>query len=312
METLFDDISIPVEKSFIDWIFFLRPVLHPPVWTIVLLGYARCQVKPESSWLIVYLLLISSAQASWAYIVNQIADIDSDRENNKLFFLPRGLISKRMAVLSAAFMAVAAVAGSFCLKTELGIIGIGGIILGYLYSGRPFYGKNHPIAGPILNGLGHGSLTFAHGFVGAGGLIADALFQSVPYVFAVIAVFLGTTLPDIRGDTVSGKKTPAVALGADITIILMTLSLMIALILSLLLWDIPLLIVCNICMPFYIYSIIKRDIKSGVIAARVSVLLLSMGASVLFPWYFALLLFLFVTSRIYYRRRFDLAYPDFS
>ena len=257
-------------------------------------------------------MLVSSGIAAWAYVINQIADVESDRRNNKLFFLPLGLISMKAAHIYAGLILGATVVGSFLISIQAGIISMAGIALGYLYSGRPFHGKNDPAASTLLNGIGHGSLIFVFGFVGAGGLIGDAILLSVPYLFAVIAVFMGTTLPDVEGDARSAKRTPAVVLGIKFTAVAMTLSLMVSLLLSLLVWDLPLLIACNLSLPFYLYAALKPKVKNAVFAARLSVLLLSLAACYAFFWYAFALLFLFVTARIYYRRRFRMIYPTLA
>jgi 4-hydroxybenzoate polyprenyltransferase len=299
-------------RNIFDWIFFLRPILHPPVWTIAILGYFRSPVKPESPYQLIWIMLASSGMAAWAYVINQIADVESDRRNNKLFFLPLGLISIKAAHIYAGLILAATVAGSFLVSTRAGIIGVAGVAFGYLYSGRPFRGEKDPVAGALLNGIGYGSLIFIFAFTGAGGLIGDAILLSVPYLFAVIAVFMGTTLPDVEGDARSGKRTPAVVLGIRFTTVVMTLSLIVSLFLSLMVRDLPLLLACNLSLPFYLYAALKPKVKNSVFAARFSVLLLSLAACYAFFWYALILLFLFVTARIYYRGRFGIVYPALS
>lgn len=257
-------------------------------------------------------MLACSGMAAWAYIVNQIADVESDRRNNKLFFLPLGLISMKAAHIYAGLILAATIAGSSLISTQAGIISMAGITLGYFYSGTPFHGENDSVAGTLLNGIGYGSLIFVFGFTGAGGLIGDAILLSVPYLFAVMAVFMGTTLPDIDGDARSGKRTPAVVLGIRFTTVVMTLSLIVSLFLSLMVWDLPLLLACNLSLPFYLYAALKPKVRNAVFAARFSVLLLSLAACYAFFWYAFVLLFLFVTARIYYRRRFGIIYPALS
>ncbi|MCK4255704.1 hypothetical protein KAX35_02355, partial [candidate division WOR-3 bacterium] len=75
----------------LDFIFLLRPILLIPVWIIFLLGYYRAggTMLGDSRYLmpgfIVFTLLMGAI-----YIINQIADIETDRINNKLFILPKG------------------------------------------------------------------------------------------------------------------------------------------------------------------------------------------------------------------------------
>ncbi|MEE9555523.1 MAG: UbiA family prenyltransferase [candidate division Zixibacteria bacterium] len=305
-------IIAPVGKNPLDWIFILRPVLHPPVWTILILGFYQSPVRPVDSFRIIWLILISSGLAGWAYIVNQISDIESDRRNNKLFFLPSGLISIRAASILAGSLTAISLSAAFFINISVGLVSSALIILGYLYSGKPFYGKNHPVWGTLLNGFGHGSLVFMLGFSGSGGYFGDAFPLSIPYLFAVIAVFIGTSLPDTRGDALSGKRTPGVVLGVRFSTAVMALSLMIGLLLSLIFQDIPMLIVCNLCMPFYLYAAIRPKVKNAVFAVRLSVLLLSLAACFIFPWYLLILAFLFVTARLYHKKRFGIDYPSLS
>jgi len=297
------------KANLVDWIYFLRPLLHPPVWTIVLLGFFRSPVKPESDTIIIWMLLISSGLAGWAYIINQIADVETDKQNKKLYFLPLEMISEKAAYISAILIGVATLSGAFYLDIKLGYINLFGLILGFLYSAKPFFGKNRPILGTLLNGVGHGSVVFIIGYVVSEGPLASSIINSLPYFFAVIAVFIGTTLPDIDGDKKTGKRTPAVALGISNAVIMMLAALMLCQIFSLVLWDMPLLIVSNLCMPFYIYAALKKSVKAAVLAARTSVLFLSLAACYFLWQYAILLILLFIASRIYYKRRFNISYP---
>ncbi len=300
----------PPDKNPLDWLFILRPALHPPVWTIVILGFSRSPVKVSEDYSLPWLLILSSCLAGWAYISNQIADIESDRRNNKIHFLPAGLISTRAAQVYAGVLALISLAGAFLFSLTIGLLSSVLIILACLYSGKPFFCKNHPAWGTILNGFGHGSLAFIMGFVGAGGQFGDSFLLSIPYLFAVIAVYIGTTLPDVRGDAFTGKRTPGVVFGARISTAVMALSLMISLLLSMIFWDIPLLAVCNVSMPFYLYAALKSDLKAAVFAVRLSVLLLSIAACFFAWWYALALAFLFVTARLYHKKRFGIEYPS--
>lgn len=306
------EIRLSSGRNPLDWIFVLRPVLHPPVWTILILGYCKSPLKPESILGLVWLLLLSSGAAGWAYMINQISDIETDRRNQKLFFLPLGLISSRAALIYAVFLCLASLTGAVLIGLRIAIVALALIVLGYLYSGKPFYGKNNAVLGTMLNALGHGTLTFILGYVGAGGFFGDAFLFSLPYFFAVIAVYIGTTLPDIEGDSLAAKKTPGVVLGTRFSLAVMMLSLITALLLSLILRDIPMLIVCNLSMPFFIYAALRPEVKNAVFAVRISVLFLSLAACVFFPWYALCLSFLFVTARLYYEKRFGIKYPSLT
>jgi 4-hydroxybenzoate polyprenyltransferase len=296
-------------RNILDYIFFLRPILHPPVWTILILGYFRSPVRRDSMIDLPWLLLLSSGAAGWAYIVNQIADIESDRTNRKLFFLPLSLITKKAAIRLAIIIGGATVIGGFLLNTIIGFLFAIGIVLGYFYSGWPFNGQNNPVAGTLLNGIAHGGLVFVAGYVGAGGPLVRATVLSMPYFFSVIAVFIGTTLPDIQGDKEIGKNTPGVAMGIKSSAIAMTLSLMAAILSALFFWDPLFLIAANLSLPFYLIAAIRPDVSKSILAIKISILLLSIAACLCVWPYAVLLAFLFVITRIYYRARLGIAYP---
>jgi 4-hydroxybenzoate polyprenyltransferase len=296
-------------KSLFDYLFFLRPILHPPVWTIAILGFFRISTATANISLI-YLLLFSSSAASWAYIVNQITDIESDRLNNKLHFLPQGIISIKAAYTMAGLAFTITLLGAFFMGRLIGILFTVGLALGYIYSGKPFYGKNRPIISVLCNGIAHGILPFLAGYIGAGGMLQAGFVNSIPYFFAVAAVFIGTTIPDIGGDRRIGKITPGVAFGVRASIIIMTLCLTVSLILAIILTDKFLIVVAAFSMPFYIAAIINQSERRVLMAIKISILLLSIAACIKF-WPYALILAgLFAITRLYYRKRFGLAYPS--
>jgi len=295
----------------LDWIFILRPVLHPPVWTIIILGYFAAMSSFPVTRLIV-IMLIGSAAAGFAYIINQITDIESDRLNNKNLLLPAGIFSIKSAAICAAILAVISIILAITIGWEVCIITCVLLLMAYFYSGKPFYLKNRPVASTAMNAVGHGSLFYMLGYTGAGGGFSVGALLSTPYFFAVAAVFIGTTLPDIKGDALSGKRTPGVVLGTKISINLMNALVATALILALILGDYPMAFICVLSLPFYIYAGLKSSLNSAVLAARISVLFLSLAAAVSFLWYLLLLSLLFVTARLYYRKRFAIDYPSLS
>jgi 4-hydroxybenzoate polyprenyltransferase len=300
----------PVSKfiKLLDYIFFLRPMLHPPVWTIVILGFFRVSAGGPTIKLI-YLLLISSAAAGWAYIINQISDIESDRINNKLHFLPKRIISLKAAYILAVLMLLFTIVGGFLIGKIIGILFIFGLTLGYIYSGKPFYGKNHPIVGALSNGIAHGMMPFVAGYVAAGGELGRGLVCSTPCIFAVCAVFIGTTIPDIPGDKKVGKITPGVALGISRSTIVMTVCLTTAFVLALIVGDTPLAFVAGLSLPFYIIGIFRPGELWAVMSIKVSIILLSGAACIIFWPYTVLLFVLFMATRFYYRQRFGMVYP---
>ena len=302
----------PARGGILDYIFFLRPMLHPPVWTIVILGYYRSPSRPESISVLILLLAISSAAAGWAYVVNQITDVESDRINNKLYFLPRGLVSLKASYIMAFILFSLTLIGGFLMSRTIALLFGLGLILGYAYSAGPLMGKNRPVTGAFINGMAHGILPFMAGQIAAGGDWKSALALSVPYFFAVVAVFIGTTIPDISGDSRIGKITPAVVMGTGPATVAMTFSVIISIVLGLLAGDTPLAIAAILSLPFYIVAVIRPSDRAAVIAVKISVLFLSLAACWRFWPYAVTLIVLLVSTRAYYRRRFGLSYPSIA
>jgi 4-hydroxybenzoate polyprenyltransferase len=298
--------------NLLDYLFFIRPMLHPPVWTIVILGYYYVMPGSASVAKLIFLLIVSSAVAGWAYIINQISDIESDRINDKLYFLPQGIIPIRSAHIMAGIAVCITLTGGFILGRTIGLLYALGLALGYIYSAGPFYAKNHPLASVLANGLAHGPLLFLIGYIGAGGTFRNGLVPSIPYFFAVAAVFVGTTIPDIEGDSRSGKITPGVALGVRPAIVAMILSLLISFLLASITRDWPLAVVAGLSLPFYTFALIRSNERRAVISIKISILLLSIAACIRFWPYAIVLTVLFAITRLYYRKRFGMAYPNLT
>ncbi|MDZ7340319.1 MAG: hypothetical protein ONB27_03110, partial [candidate division KSB1 bacterium] len=93
--------------KFLDYFFVLRPTLFFPVWTVFLAGLhanavfdpkhamSSLAIVPAQNQILVALLL--SLLMGAIFIFNQIADIETDRQNNKLFFIANGIIRKPVA-----------------------------------------------------------------------------------------------------------------------------------------------------------------------------------------------------------------------
>ena len=119
----------------LDFFFFLRPVLLPPVWTIALLGTVSTGPSPELSaarWAAFFLHL--TALFGGVYTLNQICDIESDRINRKLYFLPGGIISVRAAWIFTVALDVVALGLSLMFGWTHVILTAAIIALGVAYS----------------------------------------------------------------------------------------------------------------------------------------------------------------------------------
>ena len=281
----------------------------PPVWTILLLGHHRSsQLSGQNHFPGLALLLVTFLVGA-VYILNQIFDIESDRLNRKFFFLAQGYISKRSAFFEMMLLDLISIIPAFFISWQLGLLFIMGMIFGFLYSIPPFSFKNKPIGGFMLNALAHGNLAFLMGWCMNQFLSSKALLFSLPYMFAVGAIYLNTTIPDIDGDRGMRKITLAVRWGKEKVVVLSCVLVAVAIVLSFLVRDIPFLIASSLSFPFFIYSTFRKKEREIILTTKLSILFLSIAAGIFYPWYFAILILGFVGTRLYYKARFNLDYP---
>jgi 4-hydroxybenzoate polyprenyltransferase len=298
--------------KYLDYLFLTRPVLMPPVWTILLLGYRRSAVLSGESHLPGLAVLLVTFLVGAVYVLNQVCDIESDRLNNKLLFLAQGLISRRSALVEMTVLNLAAIVPAFLISLQVGLLFVLGALFGFIYSVRPFALKNRPIAGLITNALAHGSLAFLIGWSMNRSLSVESIVFSLPYLLAVAAVYLNTTVPDVDGDRATDKITFAVRWGKEKTTVLSFLFVISAVALSLITGDTPFLVAAALSLPFFLFAGINRTERAVVLSTKASILLLSIAAGIFYPWYFLILILGFVATRLYYRARFDMNYPAFS
>jgi 4-hydroxybenzoate polyprenyltransferase len=295
--------------KYLDYLFLIRPALMPPVWTILLLGHRRSSQPSGESNLPGLALLLVTFSVGAVYVLNQIFDIESDRLNRKLLFLAKGYISKRSAIIEAVLLNLISVIPAFLISRELGFLFILGMLFGILYSTPPASFKNRSFGGLALNAFAHGNLAFLAGWSMNQSLSTQSLLFSLPYMLAVAAIYLNTTIPDIEGDRMTGKITLSVRWGKGKAITLSSILVALAIVLSALVKDTPFLIASLLCFPFFVFSAFTKREREIVLATKVSILLLSIAAGIFYPWYFAILIIGFIGTRLYYRARFNLDYP---
>lgn len=304
-------VSICGRHTPLDYLFFTRPVLMPPVWTIALLGTA-VSAHPGTTatrWLLFMLQLY--CMAGGTYTLNQIADVESDRRNRKLFFLAEGLIAMRSAVVFTVALHSAAIVLGACLGLEYLLLTIILLALGVAYSAiGPDSLKNRPILGLLANAIGHGMLMFMLGSALNKSLTRDSALAAIPYALAVAAVYLATTVPDRDGDAASGKRTLAVWLGDRIAMIGASLCVSATVVLTLLRTDDHLLIPSIVVLPLFAAAI-WRPATFSARAAVASVVLLSIAASLAYPWYAPVVVAVIIGTRAFFMWRFRMTYPTF-
>jgi 4-hydroxybenzoate polyprenyltransferase len=309
-----------------DYIFVLRPTLFFPVWTVFLAGFFVQQkfgVAATNStindttvnyqgkdFLIVGLLLTLLMGA--VFIVNQIRDRDTDHQNKKLFLIAHGHLTPKAAFIEAAVLITLSIAFAFKFSLMVGILFLViFLVTGILYSFKPFSWKDKPISGLITNIIG-AILIFGAGWIIYGSVTRDMLVHALPYASAVAAVYLYTTLLDVKGDVSSEKVTFGVKYGDKATIYLGLIFELLALVMALILNDEIIFYPAFFSLPIFIWAAVKLRIKDVVRAIKYSILLLSLAVSIKLPQYFFLLVGVYVISKIYYKLRFGINYPNLT
>jgi len=284
----------------------------PPVWTILLLGHHRAGLFSAENGSVGLVFFLISISIGAVYILNQIHDIESDRINKKLFFLAEGYIPVKGAWVETVVLISAGIVGAFIVSSQLGILFVVGFLFSYLYSAPPFSLKNRHVWGLLSNALGHGSLTFLIGWCINLNLNLKAILFSTPYLLAVAAVYLSTTLPDIQGDRKSKKITLGVKLGIPRATKLSAIFVFSSLVLAWILRDWVFVIAGGVSFPFFVFAALTKKEKQIILSNKMAVLFLSIAAAIFYPWYFILLIAGFLFTRVYYKLRFKMVYPRFT
>lgn len=317
------DIRIAGRRTPLDYLFFLRPVLLPPVWTIAILGANAVpfDVLSSTSWRTTAFLLQLGLLFGAVYTLNQICDIESDRQNRKLHFLPEGIITipaawrftialNATALLLAALIARTRPSGGFGYDYLLLTLAI--MALGAVYSAGPSPWKNRPILGLSANILAHGAIVYLLGVAFTGERLTDHLQTALGYVSAVGGVYLMTTIADVPGDQHAGKRTVSVLWGARVAA---ALAFVLVLATVALAWVVKdwLLFGCAVLVtPLYLSATLKPVARFASRAAKASVALLSLAAVFVYPSYLLLLAVGFIGTRLFFHWRFGMTYPTLT
>jgi 4-hydroxybenzoate polyprenyltransferase len=243
------------------------------------------------------------------YLVNQIFDRESDRINNKGFFLSREILSVPEAAVLAAGLNLAALAVSLLVSGYAFVLFVVIVILGIIYSAPPFCLKDRAWAALLANMLAHGSIVY---LIGAGwneNLEWRHLIKSLPYFFAVGAIYLNTTLPDVEGDRQAGKRTIAVAYGHRFAQGLALIFVLTAAGIAVYTRDFDFLLPAIMALPLFALALDRKSIRYSVWATKAALVLLSLAAALYFWWYALILAVGFLAARVYYKRRFGMVYP---
>ncbi len=306
----------------VDFIFLSRPTLILPGWGFFILGYlhskglmnnmgpAMLLPKDIKFWMA---LVSATLISAYIYVLNQIFDRESDRYNKKLFLIAEGHISVfEASVFAGILLMVSFITGLF-VGFKYMVLLIPGFIIGSMYSVPPFRFKGRPLLDMVSNATGYAVLNLGAGYVVGGGSLWDLAKVSSPYFFAVCALYLNTTIPDIPGDRRGGLITTGVYLGEFITSTLGTVFVALSLVSSIITKSVFMFLVSSLSLPFYAWASIKKgDEFHSKTSYRVSGVVFTLLLIIKYPPFTLPAIITLVSLRLYYHVRFGLNYPSLT
>lgn len=307
----------PGSAKILDYIFLLRPMILIPVWTFFLLGAWHSDpsgIVQAGRGRLAAGIFSFSALIGAIYIINQIADRESDRANEKLFLVSHAIIGIRAAWVEAVILVLASAFSGLFLPAGFLLILAASLALGLAYSLGPVRLKGRPVLDTLANALGNGILNTLAGWIAAGG-DPTSWKVLIPYPLAVASVHLATTLADIEGDRASGLKTSGVLLGRRRGMAVSALLMGGCSVAAFLSGNRPALYASLLSFPFFAASPYLRggNMSGGrsiLIPAIAATAIFSLTAGFFFPVYIPVLAAVVLLTRIYYSRRFGISYPS--
>jgi 4-hydroxybenzoate polyprenyltransferase len=300
----------------LDYVFVLRPATLVPLWLFYLngstLAASRLSIRlplfyPARDVALGFVAMTSILGA--AFLLNQIADVESDRINEKLYFLPRGIISIRAALLEATLLVILGVGCSVPLSTPFRWLLAASLVLGVTYSVPPVRAKARTPHDLVWNALGFGLVATLAGWSSVGALSREPLWIGLGYSLAVGGVVASTTILDRDGDEASGLRTTGVALGEQRTSVLAIALLVAAAGVGVVVRDPVAALGPILSLPMMVWSHRSGERSNRILANQISVALFSVLVGIRFPFFLVLFALVYLSSRAYYRARFGVSYP---
>lgn len=282
-----------------------------PIWTMILAGFnlsPSAHTLSPQRWF--FAALAFSSLFGLIYLLNQMRDREGDLLNDKLPLVARDIISRRgqrlFAVLLGLITPTALLLGDF---GELGLwLASGFILTGILYNFTPVALERTPLGG-VIAGFIAGWLLLRIGEQLAGEFAAFAV--EVPYLLAFTAGCILTMIPDMKGDSSTGKNTLAVVFGTRTTMLTAALLIGAAGIWAGLLGQWALVAASLGGGMLVVWGWLIASPGYAVIGNKVAMFLLAIGVGVSFPAFLAVIVLYYPLARWYHRARFSLDYPSF-
>ena len=306
--------------SRLDYFFVLRPMLFFPGWSTMMAGYF---IQSKSLWIppfhfqkfpdqLIFVLIGFAMVMGSSFVLNQLKDIASDKENKKLFIISNGILSPKAVWIEVILLTSFSFLIAFAILTELGILFVlFFIVTGLLYNFSPANMKDRPWGSLVANGL-MGWVAFSIGWISTNAISVHLIIDSLPYLCFNTALYLYTILPDREGDKKSGKKTLAVSLNINNIIYLAFTLYLIGFFVSIWSIDRQALVFYILSLPLFIKTLLGKKTEDTIRATKYGILFFAISICLRWPIYFLIMVLGFFGTKWYFKKRFDFDYPNFS
>ena len=299
----------------VDMVFLTRPLLLVASTTFFFAGVARGVsspadvLRPATIAAIVPNLVLFGLVTASSFVINQVYDIESDRVNAKNFLLYLNRVGKWEALSIYMALSLAALVLGLGLGSPQMELGGAGLLLGLAYSVPPVRLKGRPVADMLANGVGFGFLGFALGWTTLQPFGRAVVLGAAPYVVAMNAIFLNTTIPDEAGDRLAGDCTSCILFGRRLTALLALLMLAASAVSGVLAGELRCSIAAIVSLPAFVALVVEPSPRVSVVASQFAGRAFFVVVSIAVPLLAVMGGAAYGLSRLYYARRLGLDYP---
>ena len=185
------------------------------------------------------------------------------------------------------------------------------IITGVLYNYPPAKMKDRPWSSLLANVM-MGWLAFAIGWMAVNQYSHQLLIDSLPYICFNTGLYLYTTLPDREGDEQVGKKTLAVTWGMKKVIHTAFYIYLVGFVLSIYLQEFQALTFYLLSLPLFVKTLFHGSVSDTNRTTKYGILFFALSICLRWPVYLLIMIIGFYGTKLYYKKRFNFDYPNFS
>jgi len=156
--------------------------------------------------------------ALYAYVYNDVQDMEIDRINSRDRPLPSGRVSKGQAKKYVIAMAASALIIALLLDQRVFALACFGLALGYIYSTPPLSLKNRFLLKQTTASLWAAIASLGGGIAASGQITGTTLYAAILFFAYGMAFSPVADIGDIDGDRAAGKRTVAVVMGPGFTV----------------------------------------------------------------------------------------------